>query len=255
MPDGPLPSSESPDPELTRDPILRGRLVLWQPRTGYRFSVDSLLLVHFIGEPPLGRVIDLGAGVGVIGLALAVRDPTATVTLLELQPRMARLARRNVEDNGGTDRVQVVEADLSNGRSMRRLLTGASFDIVVSSPPFFTLTSGPPVPDQEEAIARHELRLTLGDVCREARRLLVPGGRAALVFPSDRLTELLSGLDHEGLRPTRMRAIHPRPGQPAQRVLVLAVKGGKGALVIEPPLVVRDEDGYTPEVSEALGDG
>ncbi|HEX2569685.1 MAG TPA: tRNA1(Val) (adenine(37)-N6)-methyltransferase [Polyangia bacterium] len=255
MADPPAPSLDVPDPDLTRDPILRGRLVLWQPRMGYRFSVDSLLLVHFVGEAPYGRVIDLGAGVGVIGLALAVRDPSATVTLLELQPRMARLARSNVEGNGGTDRVQVVEADLSNARAMRRLLTGASFDLVVSSPPFFTLASGPPVPDQEEAIARHELRLTLSDVCREARRLLVPGGRAALVFPSDRLTELLGGLDHEGLRPTRLRAIHPRPGQPAQRVLVLAIKGGKGGLVIEPPLIVRDDHGYTPEVSEALGDG
>ena len=193
--------------DLTRDEILRGRLALWQPRTGYRFSVDSLLLQHFVGEPPFGLVVDLCAGVGIIGLALLVRDARARATLVELQPRMAALARRNVEENGLAERAAVALADVSDAKAMRAAVAGASCELVVSSPPFFRLAEGPPVPDAEEAIARHELRLTLADLAREARR-----------------------------------------------VLVEAVKGGKGGLAIEAPLVVRDEAGYTDEAKRALGE-
>ena len=245
----------------TRDAILRGRLVLWQPRRGYRFNVDSLLLADFVAQvvgARLGRVVDLCAGVGVIGLALAVHDASADVTLVELQERVAAFALRNVLDNQLAARARVVKADLGDARGMRAAIGGARFDLVVSSPPFFRLADGPPVPDAEEAIARHELRLTLADVVRESRRLLVPGGRAAYVYPTERLVELLALLDGAGLRPVRLQAIHARASDPAERVLVLAQKRtraiSRGGLAIDPPLIVRDESGYTPAARRALGE-
>jgi tRNA1Val (adenine37-N6)-methyltransferase len=240
----------------TRDEILRGRLALWQPERGYRFNVDSLLLAHFAAaDADRARVADLCAGVGVIGLALAIRAGAASVTLAELQPAMAELARKNVSENGLADRAQVVEVDLSDEKNARAQLPGASFDLVVSSPPYFSREAGPPVPSESEAIARHELKMSLADLAREARRLLVPNGRAAIVFPSERLVQLLGALDGEGLRPTRLRAIHPRPGAAANRVLVGAVKGSRAGLTVEPPWFVRDENGnYTPESREALGE-
>jgi tRNA1Val (adenine37-N6)-methyltransferase len=239
------------------DEILRGRLKLWQPQRGYRFNVDSLLLVHFAAEglPPAPRVTDLCAGVGVIGLALSLRWPEAQVTLAELQPHMAALARRNVEENAMNSRVSVVEVDLADGRAARAALPGAACELVVASPPYFPVGAGPTVPDGGEAIARHEVRMGLGDLAREARRLLLPGGRAAVVFPAERLPALLAALDGEGLRPSRMRAIHPKPGSDANRVLVEAVKGGRGGLTVGPPLLVRDEGGgYSAEARLALGE-
>jgi tRNA1(Val) A37 N6-methylase TrmN6 len=193
--------------------------------------------------------------VGVIGLALAARDPEARVTLAELQPASAALARRNVDENRLGDRVRVVEVDLADEAAARAALAGASFDRVVSSPPYFTLRAGPPVPDEGEAIARHELRLDLAGLSRAARRLLVPAGRAFVVFPSERLVELLAALSAEGLQPVRMRLVHPRPGTPANRVLVEAQKGSRGALVVGPPLYVRDASGgYSDEARRALGE-
>ena len=94
MSEGPPPLDET----LTLDEMLRGRLRLWQPRQGYRVNADSLLLADFVGEPPYGRVADLGAGVGVIGLALALRDPSCSVTLAELQAPSARLCERNARE-------------------------------------------------------------------------------------------------------------------------------------------------------------
>src|SRR5439155_8673655 len=141
------------DDELTLDELIRGRIRVWQPRVGYRVNVDSLLLAHFVGAPPFGRVCDLGAGVGVIGLALAALDPRARVTLAELLPESAALARRNVAENGVGDRARVVEVDLADPRASRAALAGASFDRVVASPPYFPPSAGTPVPDDREAIA------------------------------------------------------------------------------------------------------
>lgn len=246
---------ERPDAaELTEDPILRGRLTLLQPRVGYRFSLDPLLLADFVGAGPLGRVADLGAGCGVVGLLLGRADAQAQVTLVELQPRLAQLCRQNAARNGLAERVSVVEGDLLD-RAMRAALPGASFDLVASCPPYYQLGRGGVNPTSEEAIARHELRLPLPDLVRAARRLLGFRGRAALVYPSPRLGELLGELAAAGLQPVRLRLMYPRPGEPAQRALVEARKGARADLVIEPPFYVRDLEGsYTPEARRALGE-
>jgi tRNA1Val (adenine37-N6)-methyltransferase len=217
---------------------------LWQPRDGYRFAVDPLLLVDFVGAR-VGRACDLGCGCGVVALGLAVADAAAQVTAVELQPRLAALARKNAVENRLDARVTVVEVDLADEREARAhpALPGAAFDVVATNPPYRPLGEGDANPEDEQAIARHELRLTLADVAREARRLLAPGGRAALVYPAERLPALLAALAAERLRPTRLRLVHPRPDQPARRVLVEARKGHRGLLRVEPPLFLRDSTG------------
>jgi tRNA1Val (adenine37-N6)-methyltransferase len=239
---------------LTRDPILRGRLLLWQPRTGYRFSVDPLLLADFALAPPLGKLCDIGAGVGIVGLLLGRGDPRAQVTLVELQPRLAELCRKNAAENDLHARCTVVEGDVLSPQ-LRKLLPGAGFDLVVSCPPYYPVGKGGVNPDGEEAIARHELHLPLPDLVRAARRLIGFRGRVALVYPSPRLPQLLSSLLAEGLTPTRLRLVHAHAGEPAQRALVEGRKGARGGLFIEPPLFLRERDGsYTEEARRILGD-
>jgi tRNA1Val (adenine37-N6)-methyltransferase len=200
--------------------------------------------------PPIGRACDLGAGCGIVGLLLAQKDPAARVTLVEIQPRLARLCKRNAEENRLADRIVVEERDMA-----RAECEGARFDLVVSNPPYRPVGSGPAAPDFEQAVAQHELRVTLEGVATEMRRLLVPGGRAALVYPSDRLVALLAALDGEGLRPLRLRLVHSRADEPARRALLEAKKGARGPLVVEPPLIVYQSDGsYSPEAKRALGD-
>ncbi|HEX9101588.1 MAG TPA: SAM-dependent methyltransferase, partial [Polyangia bacterium] len=132
---------------------------------------------------------------------------------------------------------------------------GAAFDVAVANPPYRTLDEGPASPDAEVATAQHELEVTLADVAAAMRRVLVPGGRAALVYPAARVAGLLGALDGAGLRPVRARFVHPRADEPANRVLVEALKGARSPLVVEAPLVVRDTAGYTAEAARILGDG
>jgi tRNA1(Val) A37 N6-methylase TrmN6 len=195
-------------------------------------------------------VIDFCAGVGVVGLGALLRDPAATATLIELQPDLAALAERNARDNSLGERAQVRTIDL------RRLDDGgARFDTALANPPYRTLDEGPASPARQIALAQHELELTLPELAAQMRRVLVPGGRALVVYPAARLPALLAALEGEGLRPLRLRCVHPRAGEPANRVLVAAHKGARGPLVVEPPLILRHVDGsYTDEARRVLGE-
>jgi tRNA1Val (adenine37-N6)-methyltransferase len=246
------------DADLTRDAILRGRLQLWQPRIGYRFAVDPLLLVHFVNQQSregVARAVDLGTGCGVAALALALALPSTEITAVELQPRLAGLARRNADENGLAARVRIVELDLADSRASASALAGASAQLVISNPPFRPTGEGGIPPVEEEAIAKHEMRLPLASLVREARRLLVPNGRAAIVYPADRLLPLVAALADEGLTPIRLRFVHDRPDLEASRVLIEAKKAPKGRLTVEAPFILRNADlSYSAEARVALGD-
>jgi tRNA1(Val) A37 N6-methylase TrmN6 len=225
----------------TLDSVLRGAVRLYQHEGGYRVNVDSLLLVDFVGAPPFGRVLDLGTGSGVIALALAQRDPGATVDAVELQPGLAALATRNVELNQLGARVRVVEADLARARDAG--LAGDAYDLVVSNPPYLRAEDGFASPSEEKAIARTELKITLAEVVRAARLHARTRGRVAVVYPAERAGELVATLEGERLRVARLRPVHARAGEPARRVLVEAVRDGRGPLSLLPPLVLYDAGG------------
>jgi tRNA1Val (adenine37-N6)-methyltransferase len=194
----------------------------------------------------------VGAGVGLVSLALALRLPRAHFSAVELQPTLCELARRNTLTNRMAERVEVVEADL---RQLQGRLPRAAFDRVVSNPPFHRTGEGRVSPAANRAAARHELSCSLADVVATARHLLAPRGSVALIAPAERLAELCALLAAHALTLQRLRCVHPKPGTPAQRVLVQAVRGGRSPLCIQPPLFVRDSDGtYSIEARRILGE-
>ncbi len=238
--------------DLTEGEICRGELRLTQPARGYRFNLDSLLLADFAWRwlPDGGRrAMDLGAGCGVVGLLLARRDPDLAVILVELQPALAELARRNAEQNGLGQKVEVLEADLASLDPAGQ----ARPQLVVSNPPFYPQGSGRLNPDPQVATARHELACTLADLCDCAGRLLAPGGRFSLVHLRERMEEVLESLNAASLAPRILRKIQPLPDRPANRFLVMAEKGWGGGLEEEAPLLVREAPGvYTEETKGIL---
>ena len=247
-----MPIDQETDDELTLDPILRGRLRLWQPKEGYRFSLDPLLLCDFVlarCEEEQHRVLDLGCGSAVIALALASRRAAWQVEAIEIQPRLCRIARKNVAEN----RLAVVvhEDDVR-----RRALPGGSFDLVVANPPYYRLADGPPSQNRELAIARHESELELPVWVAESKRLLRPQGLLCCIFPVVRLEELLSKLGEHGLPATTLRFVHSLADRSAELVLVASKKrDGRGApsLTVVPPLYLYDAPGtYTPEANRIL---
>jgi tRNA1Val (adenine37-N6)-methyltransferase len=201
----------------------------------------------------VGTFCDLGAGVGVIGLALAAADPRATGVLVELQPRLAALAERNVALAEAGARLRVVTADL---RALGRGLAADSCDLVVANPPYRPAGSGRLNPDREKALANLELECRLEDVVAQARRLLKPRARFALVHDATRLGEILAALAAAGLGAEVLRLVHPRADAPATRALVLARRlQRRPPLKVEPPLVLHEPDGrFTREAARILGE-
>ena len=148
--------------------------------------------------------------------------------------------------NALASQVSIVQADM---RGAAACLAPASFATVVSNPPYRAVGRGRLNPDSEKAIARHEVAVTLCEVVQAARRLLVRRGRLLLVHHPSRLAELCSRLEAADLNPCRLRFVHPNREAPATMVLVEALRGGRDALAVLPPLVVyRATNVYSAEM-------
>lgn len=237
-----------PIPGETLDAIGRGGLRIFQRRAGYRFCVDALLLADFAAVAR-GPIIDLGAGSGVIGLALARRH-ACDVSAVEIQPGLCELIRRNAVLNGLAERVRVIEGDL---RALRPHLAPGTFELAVSNPPFFEAGAGVINPSSEKAIARHEIAGSIADVACAARWLLRDGGKLCTVFPATRLTALLDAFAQNKLTLGRLRCVHPRPGQGANLVLAEGLKNRPRARQeILPPLFLFDAAGVESAEARAI---
>lgn len=233
-------------PGETLDDLARKGMKVIQASTGYRFSMDSVLLAHFAAVNPDDEVLDLGCGSGVISFLLVGRQPSCRITGLEIQPELADRARRGAERNGVADRIEIINGDL---RQAEVFLEKRRFSLIVANPPFWRQGEGKPSPDQERLIARHEVKVTLKDYVEVAWRWLIPGGHLAMIHRADRILELGALCADNSLTANRVRFIHPYPDRDANLVLVEAVKGSKAGLKVLPPLVVYNSDGaYTEEI-------
>jgi tRNA1Val (adenine37-N6)-methyltransferase len=226
-------------------------LILTQPERGYRYSLDPFLLAAFCRPRRGERILDLGAGVGVIGLLLTQRHSTVRVIGIELQPDLARHAALNARANALEDRCLIVRGDL---REAPRFLPPEHFHRVVANPPFRRPGSGAPPPDRGRAVARQEGSFTLVDLARTAAALLRFSGVLEVVHLAERLPELWRALDQFGLEPKRLCLIAPFAGSAARLCLVSAVKGGRPGLRVLPQLALHLPGGkLTADAAALLG--
>lgn len=245
--------------ETSRDAWLGGRLVLTQPKRGHRVGSDAALLAAAaFGEPR--RIIDVGAGVGAVGLALALRWPQAMVTLAEIDPELAALGARNAADNGLAGSVGAAVCDVTDAKARRAAgLADSGADLVVTNPPYYEAPRAQASPDLGRARA-HVLPRGLAPEAammawfRACTALLAPRGRLVLVHRPDRLFDLASALE-ERVGALRVLPVHPRAGGVAHRMLVTGVLGAKTPPSIAPGLVLHGADGaFTPQ-ADALHRG
>ncbi len=224
---------------------------LFQPKKGYRYGIDSLLLARFADLRPSDRVCDLGSGVGILALWALTRRRVAQAVAIEVQKELAELALRNAAVLGVKDRLEVFH---ENWKRVRNFLKPHGFHVVISNPPYRKAKSGKAPPDLSKAIAKHEVEGAMPDLVKAASYLLKPSGRFCLMFPPLRLEELVGELDRARFKIQRMGFIHPYRDRPATLVMVEAVRGMDRELKVEAPIVVyRDAEHYTPEVEAWVG--
>ncbi|MEM7522342.1 MAG: methyltransferase [Pseudomonadota bacterium] len=236
------------DKDLTEDAFLGGRVRLAQPRHGYRAATDPVLLAAAVAARPGERVLDIGCGAGAAAACLSARAPASAMHGLELQPRYAALARRNLPN------ATIWEGDVF---APPPALGAIGFDWVMTNPPFFD-EADPASPATDRDAARREAATATSWVAAAMKRVR-SGGRIAIIHLARKLPEILAGLDGAG--DIAALPLQARVGRLAGRVIVTVRKGARGPFRLAPPLVLhsgvrhlRDEVDFSDEAQAVLRD-
>ena len=208
-------------------------LEITQPEKGYRFSIDPILLADQANPSSGDRIADLGTGCGIISLIIAQKNPDVQITGVEIQPSLAAMAGKNVEKNGLTARVSILLKDI--GEIVPADL-GGLVDLVVTNPPYIHKGCGRINPNSQKAIARHELMLTLDDLLAAAARILTPQGRFMIIFPMERLNEVILEAKRHGLGPSTIRLIHTKMNKPPELFILTALCNSNPFLTVLSPI-------------------
>jgi tRNA1(Val) A37 N6-methylase TrmN6 len=239
--------------DLTDDRLLGGRLRFSQPARGYRVAIDPVLLAAAVTPMPYQRVLDAGAGTAAASLCLAARVPECRVLGLELQRDLHRIASHNVTRNQFDRRVEMIQGDLQ--RPPPRL-SAASFDHVMSNPPYLAAEETQPSPHRERALAHAETTMDLAGWLAACLRMLKPDGYLTLIHRADRLDELLAALLGRAEDVVVFPLWPAADGRPAKRVLIQGRKGARGPLRLVPGLVLHERDGgFSAAAQAVLRDG
>lgn len=233
----------------SEDAVLGGRLRLRQPKRGHRVGHDAILLAAATGGRAGELAVDLGAGIGGAGLALATRVAGLEVALVEIDEALCALASENASLNGMEERVRTILADAGNAASIG--LAAGSTARVLMNPPFNDAARHTVSPDPSRQLAHVGTPGLLRDWIETAANLLKPHGVLTLIWRADGLPEVLAALAGEfgdiGVLP-----VLPRQGSPAIRVLVRAVKAAQGRQTDYPGLVLNDAQGRPSIAAEAV---
>lgn len=237
--------------ETSDDAVLGGRLVLRQPRAGHRVGHDAMLLAAACSARPGDYLVDLGAGVGAAGLAVARRVPDLAVTLVEIDAGLAALAGENATRNDLGQRVRAVCLDVgapAKAFAAAGLTPGAA-DQVLMNPPFNLAHNVSP--DGRRRLAHNAAHDTLSRWLGTVARLLRPNGVVTLIWRADGVAAVLAALAGS-FGATAILPVHPKPDAPAVRVLVQAVKGSRAPSTLLPGLVLADAAGKPTAAAEAV---
>jgi tRNA1Val (adenine37-N6)-methyltransferase len=244
------------EPHETLDAI-SGHFRLFQLRAGHRFSTDDILTAWYGTSwcPTARTALDLGSGIGTVGMICAWRLPGARFVTIEAQSESVALARKSARYNGLTERYEIREGDF---RDVGILRPEEKFDLITGSPPYFPLGAGVESEHPQKLACRFELRGTVADYCATAAKHLAPGGFFACVFPTEpaQLARVEAGAKEANLVIVRRRPVIFREGEPPLVALFGLMRAEdlpewfRGQTWVEPDLIIRTRQGdIHPEYS------
>ena len=237
---------------FSEDMLLGGQVRLRQPIQGYRAAIDPVLLAASIDATPGQCVLEAGAGHGAAAICLARRVPDCSVTGIEIQPDLVRLANDNARLNDLSGSVHVMIGDLV--RPLPRVAAGG-FDHVMANPPYLEAAHAGASPEAGRAAANIEGEAGLDVWLSFALRMVRPRGTVTLIHRADRLDDILVLLAGQAGEVT-VFPIWPKEARAAKRVIVRARKGIRTPMCLSAGLIMHEEDGtYTAAADEILRGG
>lgn len=223
---------------------------IFQDTDCFSFSLDSIMLANFATiRLKDKKIVDLGCGNGVIPLIMSLRCDKKIIGV-EIQSKLADMAKRSVEYNGLTDTIEIINCNMKDYVSDK---TFESFDLITCNPPYFKVNDKNYFNDNiEKVIARHEVEITLSELIVIVKKLLKNNGNFAIVHRTDRLMEILSEFRKNNIEPKRVRFVHEKSNKESTLVLIEGQKNGKVGLKVENPFILYNEDGSETEEYKKL---
>ena len=230
----------------TLDDLEYNNLKIIQNKLGYKFSTDSVLLANFGKAKQNDVYVDLCSGSSVIAMLFLCKNKIKKGYAVEIQPRLADMAKRSIEFNDLQDRLTVLNEDLEN---VYKTLGYESVDVITVNPPYNEVGETSEV--DEIAIATHEIKTNLSKIAEASAKLLKFGGKIYMVHRSDRLASIMFELKKNKLEPKVLRIVYPKSNKAPNLVVIEAKKGAKPGLIINNPLILNNDDGSeTDELKE-----
>ncbi|AGC68236.1 methyltransferase type 11 [Thermoclostridium stercorarium subsp. stercorarium DSM 8532] len=227
------------------DDLQLNGLKIIQKIDGFCFGIDAVLLSDYVRVEKGSKIVDLGTGTGILPLLLSQKTEASHITGIEIQPDIADMAKRSVEYNNLGDKVKIIEGDFL--KAVEWFGVGY-FDAVVTNPPYRKVGTGLINPSDNKAVSRHEIHCTLESIISVSSKLLKYHGRFFMVHRPERLVEIFYWMREYKIEPKSIRMVYPKPGKPANLVLIYGLKGGNPQLTVDEPLYtmnsVPENEGY-----------
>jgi tRNA1Val (adenine37-N6)-methyltransferase len=211
---------------------------LFQPLSGYRYNEDSFYIVNFIKKiKKNSQVIELCAGVGVIGICLLKKFPEIKkITFIEIEKTICEILKENIMINGYNYKSEVINSDY---RKINKSLF-TSFDVLIANPPYRKVNTGRINTDNLRAKSRHELEGSLEEFIEISSKLLKDKGKLYLIFLAERLNELLNLMTKNHIEPKIIQFVHPKRISEGKLLLIEGIKKGNAGIKILPPIFIDE---------------
>lgn len=228
----------------TIDDLTKSNKKIIQKKNGFRFAVDAVLLANFVSIKKKGKLIDFGTGTGIMPLLLSDNERIEKIFAVEIQGKIADMAKRSIEINNIGEKIEVVNADIEG---IENIVGRDSAEYVISNPPYIKIEEGMTSSIDTKAISRHEVKINLDRIVYNANRVLKTGGKFSIVYRVYRFQELISTLSVHKFNVKRIRFVYTKEGETASFVMIEAVKNSRCELEIMPPLNIYDKNGNNTE--------
>jgi len=227
---------------------------IYQNDEYFSFSLDSVLLANFVNiRKNDNNIVDLCTGNAVIPLILALRTKKKIIGV-ELQEKIYDLATRSVAYNKLEKQIEIINENVKDFASLENI---NKYDLVICNPPYFKVSNMDNINiSKEKAIARHEIELTLSELCSCAKKILNNSGNFVIVHRAERFIEIIEEFKKNKIEPKRIRFIYEKIDKKSNMILIEGQLNGKTGLIIEKPLVLYNSDGsMTAEYSRIINGG
>ena len=237
--------------KVINDLVYFDNLKIVQNKNYFNFSLDSVLLPNFCIVNKKSKILDLCTGNGPIPLILSLKT-NQKIYGCEIQKEIYELAKETIKINNLEEKIEVINKD---AKELTNIFETDTFDLITCNPPYFKLNENSIINDNSvKSIARHEIKITIDDIIKIAKKLLKNNGSLCIVHRTDRLIEIINKMEANNIKVKRIRFIYPKKNKESNLVLIDGHKNGQDGLKILPPLYVHNNDGsYTDEVLKMFG--